>query len=71
MMSIIGMFDEVSNLFMNKIHVIKYEMSRRITIMLSEELYKKLRVKQAAEIKKSAKSVSFSKVISDTLKHCI
>ena len=46
-------------------------MSKRITIMLSEEIYKKLRAKQAAEIKKSAKSVSFSKVITDTLKRCI
>ena len=56
---------------MNKIHVTTYEMSKRITIMLSEEIYKKLRAKQAMEIKKSVKSVSFSKVISETLKKCL
>lgn len=43
-------------------------MSKRVTLLIDDELYKKLRVKQAAEIKKSATSVSFSKIVSNILK---
>ncbi len=43
-------------------------MLRRITIMLDNDLLKKLRVRQAKEITKSHKSVSFSKVINDLLR---
>ena len=43
-------------------------MGTRVTIVLSDENLKKLRAKQAAAIKKSIKSVSFSKVINETLK---
>jgi len=43
-------------------------MARRITVLLDDDVIKKLRTKQALEIKKSSKSVSFSKIIADTLK---
>ncbi|MEK0318935.1 MAG: hypothetical protein QQN43_05095 [Nitrosopumilus sp.] len=42
-------------------------MGRRITIILDDDLLKKLHEKQAKLIKKSAKSVSFSRVLNDTL----
>ena len=42
-------------------------MSRRVTVMLDDEVMKKLRVKQAMMIKKSSKSVSLSKVITEIL----
>jgi hypothetical protein len=41
---------------------------RRHTIVLDEEVEKKLRHMQADLIKKTGKSVSFSAVINDTLK---
>ena len=43
----------------------------RITIMLEDTLLKKLREKQAKLIRESAKSVSFSRVLNDTLRKCI
>ena len=43
-------------------------MSKRVTVVLSDENIKKLRAKQAVAIKKSMKSVSFSKVINETTK---
>ncbi len=43
-------------------------MPRRITIMLDEDVEKKLRQKQADEIKKTAASISFSAVINQTLR---
>ncbi len=39
--------------------------------MLEDTLLKKLREKQAKLIKESAKSVSFSRVLNDTLRKCI
>ena len=42
-------------------------MLRRITIMLDDDLLKKLRKKQAKEISKSQQSVSLSKIINETL----
>ena len=41
--------------------------SRRITIMLDEDLLKKLRVLQASEIRKSENAVSLSQVINQML----
>lgn len=38
-------------------------MSKRITIVLNEDLLKKLRHKQAKEIQKTSQSISFSKII--------
>ncbi|WP_016940070.1 hypothetical protein [Candidatus Nitrosopumilus sediminis] len=43
-------------------------MAKRITVLLSDDNLKKLYSKQAAEIKKSSKSVSFSKIVNDTLR---
>ena len=42
----------------------------RITIMIDSELQKKLREKQARMIKQESKSVSFSRVINETLEEC-
>ncbi len=46
-------------------------MLRRITIMLEDDLVKKIRNKQAKEIIKSKKSVSFSQIVNITLKKCL
>jgi len=43
-------------------------MGNRITIVIDNELMKKLRKKQAAMIQKTSKSVSFSSVITEYLK---
>ena len=43
-------------------------MLRRITIMLDDDLVKRIREKQAKEIKKSQKSVSFSGIINQSLR---
>jgi hypothetical protein len=43
-------------------------MLTRITIMLSDDVLKKLRAKQAQEISKSQKSVSLSHIINQSLK---
>ena len=42
-------------------------MSRRVTVMLDDKVIKKLRTKQAMMIKKSSKSVSLSKIITEIL----
>jgi len=44
---------------------------KRISIVLDEELIKKLRKLQASKIVKSDKSVSLSKVVSEILKKSI
>jgi hypothetical protein len=46
-------------------------MLRRITIMLDDDLQKRLREKQAKLIKQGNKSVSFSQVINETLKEAV
>jgi len=43
-------------------------MSNRITIVLDDDLIKKLREKQAKQIKETTKSVSFSSVINQILR---
>lgn len=43
-------------------------MAKRITIMLDDDVEKKLRQKQAEEIKKTTSSVSFSAVINETIR---
>jgi len=48
--------------------IIQYEMYRRVTIMLDENLEKKLRKIQAKLIKDSKKSMSFSQVVNDILR---
>lgn len=42
-------------------------MSKRITIILDDDLDRKLRMTQAKQIKESAKAVSFSRVINEQL----
>ncbi|MGD8431445.1 MAG: hypothetical protein PVG23_02605 [Nitrosopumilaceae archaeon] len=42
--------------------------SKRITIMLDEDLIKKLREIQARQIKEHSESISFSGVINETLR---
>lgn len=42
-------------------------MKNRITIVIDDELMKKLRKKQAAMIQKTSKNVSFSKLIAEHL----
>lgn len=43
-------------------------MAKRVTIMLDEELDKKIRLLQAKKLRTSDGSVSFSKVINECLK---
>ena len=43
-------------------------MAKRITVVLDDDIYKKLRTKQASLIKTNSKSVSFSRVINDELR---
>ena len=43
-------------------------MSKRITVVIDDELVKKLRAKQANMIKHSSQSVSFSSMINQELK---
>ncbi len=43
-------------------------MAKRITIMIDDDLDKKLRLIQAKEITKTSSSVSYSRVINDTLR---
>ncbi len=49
----------------------KFIMGKRITIVLDDDLVKKLREKQAKQIKESVKSVSFSRVLNMTLRKVI
>ncbi len=42
-------------------------MSNRVTIVIDDELMKKLRKKQAVMIQKTSKNVSFSKLITEYL----
>jgi len=43
------------------------QLSKRITVMLDDEIYKKLRIYQAKQIKNSVTSVSFSSLINSVL----
>ncbi len=46
-------------------------MAKRITIVIDDILLMKLRRKQAQLIKESVKSVSFSRVLNETLRKCM
>jgi hypothetical protein len=46
-------------------------MTKRVTIMLDEDLIKKLHEIQAKQIKKTSESVSFSAVLNTTLKNSL
>ena len=43
-------------------------MSKRVTIVINDDYIKKLRQKQANQIKKEKNSVSFSKILCDTIR---
>jgi len=43
-------------------------MSKRITIMIDDDLDKKLRLIQAKEITKTSSSISYSQVVNDMLR---
>ena len=43
-------------------------MSKRVTIMIDEDLDKKLRLRQAKRILQETKSVSYSRVLNETLR---
>ena len=45
--------------------------SKRVTIMLEDSMDRKIRLLQAKLIQTEAKSVSFSKVINETLKNML
>ena len=44
-------------------------MPKRVTVMIDDEIIKKLRLIQSKKIKESIKSVSFSDVINDVLQN--
>jgi hypothetical protein len=46
-------------------------MAKRVTIMLDEDLDRKIRVKQSKLIQKTNESVSFSKVINETIRKAL
>jgi len=46
-------------------------MAERVTIMLEDDMAKKLRLKQAKMIQNSTKNVSFSSVINETLRSAL
>lgn len=43
-------------------------MSKPVTIMFDDDLYKKLRALQSKEIRKTYRSVSFSKILNDVIR---
>jgi len=51
--------------------MINFIMGKRITVVLDDDLIKKLREKQAKQIKESSKSVSFSSVVNTTIRKSI
>ncbi len=51
--------------------MIRISMSKRVTIVLDDDLIKKLRIIQAKNIVKSKKSVSFSSVVNNELRKAI
>jgi len=48
--------------------LLSYNMPARITVMLEDEVVKKLRIKQSKLIQESNKAISFSHVINEALK---
>ena len=43
-------------------------MAKRVTIVMDEDIIKKLHERQAKQIKESAKSISFSRVVNETIR---
>jgi hypothetical protein len=53
----------------SKLHTISLiQMSKRVTIMIDEDLDKKLRLRQAKLIQQEQSSYSYSKVLNETLR---
>ena len=46
-------------------------MSKRVTIMIADDLDKKIRIKQSNEIKKTSSSVSYSATVDKVLRKCL
>jgi len=46
-------------------------MGNRITIVLDNDILKKLREKQSKRIKETTKSVSFSRIVNETLRKSV
>ena len=55
----------------NTIITLDVHMSKRVTIMIDDDLDKKIRLKQAKLIQKTNQSVSFSNVINETIRKCL
>jgi len=49
-------------------HYIQIKLSKRVTIMIDDDLDKKLRLRQAKLIQTEQSSYSYSKVLNDTLR---
>lgn len=45
-------------------------MVKRVTIMIADDLDKKLRLRQAKMIQQEQKSISYSRVINDAVRKC-
>jgi len=52
----------------NKLVIVIEYMSKRVTIMIDEDLDKKLRLRQAKLIQQEQSSYSYSKVLNETLR---
>ena len=46
-------------------------MGRRITVMVDDENFRKLRILQSKLLKQTDSSVSFSRVLNDTISDCL
>ena len=51
--------------------MMNFIMGKRITIMLDDDLLKKLRERQSKLIKETTKSVSFSRIVNEIIRKCI
>ena len=58
-------------IFFNTKFIFYWIMAKRITIMLDDDLDKKLRLIQAKAIQSTASSVSFSTVLNETLRNSL
>ncbi|MDH3312148.1 MAG: hypothetical protein OEM28_03255 [Nitrosopumilus sp.] len=46
-------------------------MGKRITVVIGDDIVRKLRERQAKKIKESSEAVSFSRVLNESLRNCI
>lgn len=54
-----------------RIKKIVQTMGHRITVMVDDENFKKLRILQSKLLKQTDSSVSFSRVLNDTISNCL